>query len=587
MATQRIESGRVQMAGVGGVPMQQITPRQIDYTTAANIQARGTSQLAQVIDRMSQNAFQMAGELAKQAAMDDVANSKLTPEQLEMASRGDMSFLKVGSTLNIYEATVRKARSMELAGHFDTEAKGKVIELMTDVEDNRLTAEAAATKINTLTDGFAKSLASVDADAAIKFTAQMGVYSHTVMAEAHKLERKRQADKRNTLLAADFENTKILMEKTFSQGFFIDAEGNTVSSEVLATRQANDFLGKATTIGKGEEYTPKIAEAMRQAKVGAVSEYVGAVDFAVDPMAAISKLDKGDAGKMTQLWASLTFQDKATIRNNLRTLQQDRQTAQTQADQATLKNDAIRVAELTTAFFQTGNANALKELRAISVRNPKAISPEAVFDMPNKRRSGAMSNPAAETTLKIEIMNGLHPTPELARKRAKEMGISEDRFGSGILSFWITRDDSQTRDVERMFMTESKIVPGQNNISQRQNQAYSNLTRKMESLYPQRVEEAQASGKPIPTRMDVAKEIVTSRQTSNQRAIIDRNLQELNDLYGVTGSLKKTGITFDENVNYNEIAQRASALKLSNDDLVRIQKTINIINQKQKELDAQ
>lgn len=67
------------MAGVGGVPMQQITPRQIDYTTAANIQARGANQLAQVIDRMSQNAFQMAGELSKQAAMEDVANTPLTP----------------------------------------------------------------------------------------------------------------------------------------------------------------------------------------------------------------------------------------------------------------------------------------------------------------------------------------------------------------------------------------------------------------------------------------------------------------------------------------------------------------------------
>jgi hypothetical protein len=108
MATQRIESGRVQMRGVGGVPMQQVTPRQVDFMQASNVQAQGANQLAQMVDRMSQSAFTMSGQLFQQAAVEDVASNPLTLEQLEMAKNGDMSQLGVGgSPLNIYDAAQR------------------------------------------------------------------------------------------------------------------------------------------------------------------------------------------------------------------------------------------------------------------------------------------------------------------------------------------------------------------------------------------------------------------------------------------------------------------------------------------------
>jgi hypothetical protein len=62
---QRIESGRMQIANVGGVPMQQVQPRGVDYVgPRAEAQAAGT--LAQALDRMSSSLFQQAGELRQQ-----------------------------------------------------------------------------------------------------------------------------------------------------------------------------------------------------------------------------------------------------------------------------------------------------------------------------------------------------------------------------------------------------------------------------------------------------------------------------------------------------------------------------------------
>jgi hypothetical protein len=59
MATQRIESGQMQLRSVGGVPMTQITPREVDYV-GVRAQADTANTLSKIVDRMSQSAFAMA-----------------------------------------------------------------------------------------------------------------------------------------------------------------------------------------------------------------------------------------------------------------------------------------------------------------------------------------------------------------------------------------------------------------------------------------------------------------------------------------------------------------------------------------------
>ncbi|MGB0742822.1 MAG: hypothetical protein ACPGXX_22325, partial [Planctomycetaceae bacterium] len=39
-----------------------------------------------------------------------------------------------------------------------------------------------------------------------------------------------------------------------------------------------------------------------------------------DPLAAIKRLDAMDAGKMSKLWVGMSFDEKAQVRSNLRTL---------------------------------------------------------------------------------------------------------------------------------------------------------------------------------------------------------------------------------------------------------------------------
>ena len=109
MAT-RIESGQMQLRGAGNVPMVQPQLQQVDYI-GPRVAAQGNSQLAQILDRMSASAFQMAGQMRQQEGLQYAAQNPLTTEQINfakdgltygMGGRGDMASVSTNS-LNFFD----------------------------------------------------------------------------------------------------------------------------------------------------------------------------------------------------------------------------------------------------------------------------------------------------------------------------------------------------------------------------------------------------------------------------------------------------------------------------------------------------
>jgi hypothetical protein len=458
MATQRIESGRVQMAGVGGVPMQQITPRQIDYTTAANIQARGANQLAQVIDRMSQTAFQVAGELSKQAAMEDVANTPLTPEQLEAAKNGDMSQLGIGgSRLNIYDATVRKARSFELASAFDTEAKAEVVKILSDIENGGATSEQAANKLNTMTRGFSQSLAKVDGDAALKFAASMGVYANTVMAEAYKSEQKRAKEKQALLLESNFSNTMKLVEPALAQGFYVDANGEQPIEPLLEVYRKNisDSAFAAGGLPLANQYLVKFDAAVAEAKVNAATKVALGDEYMADPVLGLQRLMKGELGRMSGVFMMMPQDDKGKVIANYMVAINQRDSAEKTAledqKQAAIKafvplyNQALALPDSSPKRKQL-----VAQITAISNGNPNAVPLSVMSSLLSPDKEGA-GDSMVEFNMMAGIYNGTITDPGqiyarvgkgLTGKQAVSLLgklVSEDRRDQGELDRGISQ----------------------------------------------------------------------------------------------------------------------------------------------------
>ena len=585
----QIDSGRVQLAGVPGAQLPTINVPQVNMV-GTQVQAQQSSTLAQLLDRMSQSAFGEAGKMQEKAGVQFAAENPPTTEQLELAKNGDMSWVGSAGSQNIFDIALRKARSLEVASHFEAEGRTELTKLLNQVEEGKVTSQDVATKIRSMTDGLAKSLAPVDADAALKFRASMGTYGSTVIKAAFDAEQKRAKAQREIKFDVTYNNITRLMEETVKQGGWMDSEGQMRPVDDLVGLMRDNIEKEAVLLGNAtlqKQYSDDFEKRFSAAKINAVSEHVADTAFAPDAMSAISSLDKGNAGKMTAVWSKMTFDEKAKVRSNLRTVQIERQTTKEQNEKDSLATDTKRVAELQSQFFANGSKAALDELRAISIRSPKAISPEAVFEMPKKRSEGEISNPRAEFVIKTEIMQGLHPDAASIERRSKELGIGYKRLSDAVLPFLITRGNDEERDIERMFRTESKIVPGQFNISQRQNSAYAKLTTDFAREYPLRVAQAQAAKKPVPTRIQVAKDLLAVRQTSEQTKAIKNNLEALNNQFGVSGTLRKTGIVFTDESDYNEIASQAKKLNLNPDDLRSIEQRMKIIKQQREALDAQ
>lgn len=276
MATARIESGQVGIrTPQGGVPMVQIAPQQVD-NIGYRAQAATANTMSQVLDRMSGVLFQEAGQMAQAQALSDVANTPLTLEQIEAAKHGDTSQLKLGGKFNMYDLAVRKARSFELAGRFEAEAKSEVVKLLADVENGDVKSDAVAQKLNVLTTGYSKSLASVDGDAALKFSSSMNMYSHTVMAEAYKQETRKRKEKQLLILGDDIQNTLKMAETSIAQGFWTDSttgEQRSYDDFLIAYRKGiQDKAFEAGGLQMAQSVTADFDKAIKAAKINVLTK---------------------------------------------------------------------------------------------------------------------------------------------------------------------------------------------------------------------------------------------------------------------------------------------------------------------------
>lgn len=312
MAT-RIESGQMQVRSVGNAPIVQVQQQQIDYVgPRAEAQAAGT--MAQILDRMSASAFADAAVMRKEEGLQFVASNPISQEQVELAKDGVVTGLGLGSvgTQNIFEQAVAKARSFELSGHFEMEGRNELAKLLADVEAGKASSEQVGTKIKTMTDGYSKSLSSVDAEAGIKFRATMATHGNTVLNAAYTAELKREKAQRIAKFDADFDNAKLLLEATISQGNFVDSTGQTRSVDELADIFRKNITTQSMILGDAvlqKEYSTKFELALREAKISAVTKELMSDANMMDPEKTLANIRAGSAGKMSPVLQSMIVND--------------------------------------------------------------------------------------------------------------------------------------------------------------------------------------------------------------------------------------------------------------------------------------
>ena len=310
MATQRLESGQMQLRSVGGVPMVQAQQQQVDFV-GPRAAAQGASQLAQVLDRMSASAFQLAAPMRQQEGLQYAADNPLTSEQLQRAKDGVPLGLGSTSSLNFFDQAVAKARSLELSGHFEIEGRNELTKLLADVKDGKATSEQVSSKIRTMTDGLSKSLSSIDPEASIKFRATMATHGHTVLNAAYTAELEREKSKRYALVDSDLDNQFRILEEAVSQGS-VTINGKPYSVNEIGDVIRKNILTQSMLLGDKaiqKEYSTKFEVAFRNAKINGVTKELMTDANMADPELTLQKLRSGDLGKMSPVLKDLITND--------------------------------------------------------------------------------------------------------------------------------------------------------------------------------------------------------------------------------------------------------------------------------------
>lgn len=302
MATQRLESGQVQLRGAGGVPMQQVQVPQIDFT-ASRVEAVASGQLAQALDRMALQVTQDAMQTRFQEGLQFAAENPLTAEQIEAAKNGKPIELG-GNKFSEFNRAIRKAHSLELSQHFESEGINQLVLIQNAVESGTMSAEDAGKQIRQITDGMGRTLAMNDGDAAYKFRASMATHGNSVLQNAYKIELNRAKQARIAKLDMTFKNQTRLLE--------IKATEDPDNFDAHAMLFANDLLNAASFIGDAgiqKEYGGKLDEAIKNAKINAIVKHFSQDKFLADSRGTQRAIEAGVADQYSDMLKKLKTED--------------------------------------------------------------------------------------------------------------------------------------------------------------------------------------------------------------------------------------------------------------------------------------
>ena len=416
-----LQSGRVEAAGIPGATLPTVSAPQVDYVGlragAANAQT-----ISQTLDRLTGQLFGVAKTAAQEAGFQYAASNPLTDEQLQAAKMGSVEGLNLGGSFNVFDAAVRRARSLELSANFEAEARGQLTSMLTAVEEGKTTTEQMQTRIGTMMDGFSRSLAQVDPEASLKFRATTATMGNTVLAKAAEFEMKRDKARRLAKFDADFDNSTRLLEAAVSQGFWVDpATQQKRSIDELADVYRQTITTSALLLGDAgvqRLYSDKFEAALRTAKVNAVTKHLITDETALaNPEQTLKDIQVGNLGKMSDVTKGMLLTDFDSVSkvsanfmvavNARNTALQQKQTAEKRA----VLTEFIPLYEQAVAAPDGSpkRRQLTAQINSLAARSPDAIPLGVIKDLNEPNKEG---NPVAEFNALNAIFNGTLTRPE-------------------------------------------------------------------------------------------------------------------------------------------------------------------------------
>lgn len=333
MATQRLESGQMQLRGAGGVPMVQVQPQQVDFV-GPRVAAQASSQLAQIIDRMTANTLEVGKQMRTEEGLQYARENRLSDAQLLIAKGETPEKLDLPTTRSFgyFAQAVAKARSIELASHFEREGRSELAKLIPQIDNGTITSKDVEAKIVAVADGYSNSeLGRINPEAMIKFRATMFAHGDTVIDRAYKKEAEQQQQLKLIEFDLDFDNKREIIRAELERGFWspVKDQVGTIQTDDFTKpqRSIDDLIAvhrastayKAATLGDAKiqkEYSDKFEKMVSEEKINVGTKLVLTEEFMANPSVGVERILKGDLGKYSAVWQGMTEAEKKAVRDN-------------------------------------------------------------------------------------------------------------------------------------------------------------------------------------------------------------------------------------------------------------------------------
>ena len=569
MAT-RIESGQIQLRSVGGVPMQQTQLQAVDQI-GFRAQAQTATTMGQILDRMSGSLFEEAAKKQeKKALVDYFENFRVTDQQIENAKNGIPVDFSLGKGFSIYDIALQKARSYELSGRFEVEAKNEHNIIYDKLVNNEISVKDAATKMKSITDGYSRVLGKEDGEAALKFVGSMGMHASTIMAKGFELEAKRKREQDVITLQQALQNEIKMLQPTLEEPLEMDDNGQPRSPNVkIAAKRL--MLGQVgTAIGgleRGNALQADYDKAVRQAKIDVLTKVVISDENIANPTKTLDAIRKGQLGDKTHILQDLITTDLKAVEEVSKNFMQ------ALADRRTLNDDALKEDKrrkeadantLMIEFHQKGTPMKRKEDIAMQVAKMGIFSIEQLDKYLSPEQKDG--DPYAYANIETRIVFGDITDPAELKRVAMRSGMSGQqytRLNSKLLEGYTQEKSDAVRYLRRV----SGVPDVASMFSSAGDEIKIEKNNKLNDIFEYQVNTFRQTnpGAPIPYKQiarDVEKEYNAGDRTDANK---EKARQEIKQTIEALVGKKKlpADIVIDENTSINDISKR---YKLSPDD---------------------
>jgi len=443
-----------------------------------------------------------------------------------------------------------KIIAAQMRSELELEVAKKVNDLDTLVSTGQLTdVRELQSEIRSL-ESFAQPLFGRDVTQAAGLIQSITSSGKALMAKSTDMMLKNYSAARNVITDdAIKQNTKLierLWETTASY------EDPAMGEQARTTRNVEEqsIFSKMFNVarmnpGSSDEKMTQFLKSVEAAKINVISKYLKDELSQGNMTILNAKMAAGDYGKYTRDVMSFTEEQKSAIRTAIK--KRFVESTDILKAEAELKKsgDETEARALIADYFSSPKPATLEKLRAIAIRSG-AVSPEYVAELPNKVSGAEPRNVMGEMMLKDEIQKGLITSLADFQNRGRSLGVGIRRL-SELQDNWYSGNRAVENDIEGIARAQARLVPGQQNISQRQQQDYYKFISNVEDGFQQETQAWKDGGSkgPAPSKRDIANKLVVKRRESIQSRKIDNITESLISSYGPQGTTKKSNIDFN------------------------------------------